>query len=55
MAAEALKPKELGYKKFGAKGLWDQGTGKAGEKWSRMDLGSRWVSHIHTLRVETGH
>lgn len=42
-------------RKFGAKGLWDQGTGKAGEERSRMDLGSSWVSHIHTLRVETGH
>lgn len=54
MTTEALNPKKLGQK-FGAKGLGDQGTGKAGQEWSRMDLGSRWVSHIHTLRVETGH
>lgn len=40
---------------MGGKGLWDQGTGRAGEEQSGMDLGSSRVSHIHTLRVETGH
>lgn len=31
------------------------GQGRRGAEQSGMDLGSSRVSHIHTLRVETGH
>lgn len=53
----SLKPNQAGVESRGGggKGLWDQGTGRAGEEQSRVDLGSSRVSHIHTLRVETGH
>lgn len=44
-----LNPKKLGEEVWGRGGRWDQGAGKAGEE------RSGWVSHIHTLGVETGH
>lgn len=51
----SFNPNQAGAESFRAGGSGDQGTSGAGEEESRMDLGSSRVSHIHTLRVETGH
>lgn len=51
----SLKPNQAGVESLGARGSGTGGVGRAGEEQSRMDLGSSRVSHIHTLRVETGY
>lgn len=45
-----IKPKQAGGESLGpGGGRWDQRVGRAGQEQSG------WVSHIHTLGVETGY